>query len=159
MKKKNNSSPVIIKKYTNRRLYHTQTSHYITLEDVAGMVKKDIEFEVRDAKTGEDLTRAILAQIIAEQEIKGFYLLPIGFLKQIIKLYDDRFATLVPAYLETMMSLFSKEQERLRHMLPKGTEDFSMLHTMEKLIQHNTNVFMEALKLFNPFGDPNKPKK
>ncbi|MGL4404890.1 MAG: polyhydroxyalkanoate synthesis repressor PhaR, partial [Notoacmeibacter sp.] len=107
--------PTVIKKYANRRLYNTGTSTYVTLEDLADMVKRGENFEVEDAKSGEDLTHGVLTQIIFELENKnGETMLPIPFLRQLISLYGDQMQTLVPSYLEQSMASFTKEQERMR---------------------------------------------
>src|SRR3954464_5179258 len=111
-------APVItIKKYANRRLYNTATSSYVTLEHLAEMVKDGAEFVVTDAKTGEDITRGVLTQIIVEQEGKGQNLLPIKFLRQIIGFYGDSLGGLVPRYLESSMSAFTENEPHMRSML------------------------------------------
>src|SRR6201997_1780774 len=109
--------PVIIKKYANRRLYNTQTSTYVTLDHLAGMVKEGTEFEVRDARTGEDITRSVLTQIIFEEEAKGQNLLPIRFLRQLIRLYGDSLQSFVPGYLDLSMESFAKNQEAIRNRI------------------------------------------
>src|ERR1700758_3498657 len=106
--------PVIIKKYANRRLYNTQTSSYVTLDHLAQMVKEGTEFEVRDARTGEDITRPVLTQIIFEEEGKGQHLLPIRFLRQLIRFYGDSLQAFVPGYLDLSMDGFTKNQEDMR---------------------------------------------
>ena len=111
--------PVTIKKYANRRLYNTGTSTYVTLEDLATMVKAGQDFVVYDAKTGEDITRSVLAQIIFDQENKGPNLLPITFLRQLIRLYGDSLQNLVPSYLEVSLSTLTREQEKFRQHLSK----------------------------------------
>src|SRR5687767_15839686 len=108
------AEPTVIKKYANRRLYHTGTSTYVTLEDLARMVKDGEDFTVTDAKTGEDITRAVLGQIIFEQESRGQHLLPIAFLRQLIRFYGDQMQTLLPSYLESSLRNFSTNQEALR---------------------------------------------
>jgi polyhydroxyalkanoate synthesis repressor PhaR len=110
-------TPVIIKKYANRRLYNTETSTYITLDDLSKMVKDDREFEVVDAKSGDNITQTVLTQIIVDAESKGTSMLPTGFLKQIISLYGDSMQTMVPAYLEASMQTFRKNQTQLRSMI------------------------------------------
>ncbi len=113
--------PVTIKKYANRRLYNTGTSTYVTLEDLATMVKAGQDFVVFDAKTGEDITRSVLAQIIFEQENKeGQSLLPIAFLRQIIRFYGDSMQMLVPRYLEVSIELLSREQEKFRNQITQA---------------------------------------
>src|ERR1700748_381410 len=106
------AEPITIKKYANRRLYNTGSSTYVTLEDLATMVKNGEDFAVFDAKTGEDITRAVLTQIIVEQEGKeGQTLLPINFLRQLIRFYGDSMQTLVPSYLEVSLDSLSRDQE------------------------------------------------
>src|ERR1700710_2989149 len=108
-------APVTIKKYANRRLYNTGTSAYVTLEDLAAMVKHGEDFVVFDAKTGEDITRSVLAQIIFEQEGKcGQSLLPITFLRQLIRFYGDSMQMMVPRYLEVSLDTLVREQEKMR---------------------------------------------
>jgi polyhydroxyalkanoate synthesis repressor PhaR len=108
------SRPVIIKKYANRRLYNTDTSTYVTLEDLAEMVRAERDFVVYDAKTGEDLTHSVLTQIIVEQESRGTNLLPIGFLRQLIRFYGDSMQKLVPSYLEFSLDSLTRQQEQYR---------------------------------------------
>src|SRR5512139_678347 len=114
--------PVIIKKYANRRLYNTGTSTYVTLEDLAGMVKAGEDFVVYDAKTSEDITRSVLTQIIFEQENKegGQNLLPINFLRQLIRFYGDSMQKLVPSYLEVSLESFTREQEKIRQQMAQA---------------------------------------
>ena len=109
--------PVVIKKYANRRLYNTATSSYVTLDDLAKMIKKGADFTVFDAKTGEDITRSVLTQIIVEEEQKGQNLLPISFLRQLISFYGDSMQFLVPGYLEQAMLAFARNQEQMRKNL------------------------------------------
>ena len=112
------AEPVTIKKYANRRLYNTGTSTYVTLEDLAAMVKKGEDFVVYDAKTGEEITRSVLTQIIFEQENKeGQNLLPIAFLRQLIRFYGDSMQMLVPRYLEVSIESLTREQEKFRQQL------------------------------------------
>ena len=113
------NEPVTIKKYANRRLYNTGTSTYVTLEDLAMMVKNGEDFVVYDAKTGEDITRSVLTQIIFEQESKGQNLLPINFLRQIIRFYGDSMQMLVPRYLDISIENFTREQEKFREQVAK----------------------------------------
>ena len=111
------SKPVVVKKYANRRLYNTATSSYVTLDDLAQMIKEGGDFVAHDAKTGEDITRSVLTQIIVEQEQKGQNLLPISFLRQLISLYGDSMQFLVPGYLEQAMITFARNQEQMRKNL------------------------------------------
>ncbi|MGJ0391954.1 MAG: polyhydroxyalkanoate synthesis repressor PhaR [Methylocystis sp.] len=157
--------PTIIKKYANRRLYDTGTSTYVTLEDLAGMVKRGEDFVVCDAKSGEDITRPVLTQIIFEQEGKdGQSLLPIAFLRQLIRFYGDSMQMLVPSYLEFSIDKLTKEQQKLRDQfssaLPAGpfTEPTRQaFQAMEEQARKNMAVFRQALTMFNPFGLPTEP--
>src|SRR5579872_5577732 len=117
MDKSDSGKPVIIKKYANRRLYDTETSAYITLEDLCTRVKQGRQFVVVDAKTGQDLTRQVLTQIIFEQEIKGFQILPTGFLRSVIRFYDDKMHGVLQQYLEASMNTFLSNQERMQSMV------------------------------------------
>ncbi|WP_137388254.1 polyhydroxyalkanoate synthesis repressor PhaR [Rhodoligotrophos defluvii] len=147
-----NEKPITIKKYANRRLYNTATSSYVTLDDLADMVKQGLEFAVYDAKTGEDITRSVLTQIIFEEENKGEQnLLPIRFLRQLIRYYGDNMQSLVPRYLEFSIEALSREQERLRNQFAQalGGDPFKM---MEEQTRHNIAMFEKALSMFNPFA-------
>src|SRR5499426_3978992 len=115
-----NPEPVIIKKYANRRLYNTGTSTYVTLEDLAVMVKEGEDFVVYDAKTGEEITRSVLTQIIFEQESKGQNLLPVQFLRRLIRFYGDQMQGFLPPYLEMSMESFSKSQEQFREQFSRA---------------------------------------
>ena len=139
-----------IKKYANRRLYNTGTSTYVTLEDLAVMVKEEDDFVVIDAKSGEDITRSVLTQIIFEQESKGQNLLPITFLRQLIRFYGDSMQNLVPSYLEFSMSSLTREQEKLRKQMSQsfGTSAFEVL---EEQVKRNAEMFERAMKMFMPF--------
>lgn len=145
-------APVIIKKYANRRLYNTGTSTYVTLEDLAGMLKSGEDFVVYDAKTGEDITRSVLTQIIFEQEGKqGQNLLPITFLRQLIRFYGDSMQMLVPRYLESSLDLFSREQSKFREQMTQawGVGGFG---TMEDQVRRNMEMFQRAFTMFTPFA-------
>src|SRR5207248_9862358 len=126
--------PVVVKKYANRRLYNTATSSYVTLDDLAKMIKEGGDFVVYDAKTGEDITRSVLTQIIVEQEQKGQNLLPISFLRQLISMYGDSMQFLVPGYLEQTMVAFARNQEQMRKNLRAtvGMFPFGQLEEMSK---------------------------
>jgi polyhydroxyalkanoate synthesis repressor PhaR len=151
----NAEEPVTIKKYANRRLYNTGTSTYVTLEDLAAMVKAGEDFVVYDAKTGEDITRSVLAQIIFEQENKeGQSLLPIAFLRQLIRFYGDSMQMLVPRYLEMSMSSLAREQEKFRAQMaqafgagPLGAAAFGPL---EEHARRNMEMFERAFSVFTP---------
>jgi polyhydroxyalkanoate synthesis repressor PhaR len=148
--------PTVIKKYANRRLYNTGTSTYVTLEDLAAMVKSEEDFVVYDAKSGEDITRSVLTQIIFEQEGKGHNLLPTKFLRQLIRFYGDSLQNMVPSYLEYMMSSLTRDQDQYRSQLGKafGTNPFgaSAFGMMEDQVRRNTEIFERAMKMFLPFG-------
>lgn len=148
--------PTIIKKYANRRLYNTGTSTYVTLEDLAAMVKNEEDFVVYDAKSGEDITRPVLTQIIFEQEGKGHNLLPTTFLRQLIRFYGDSLQNMVPSYLEYMMSSLTRDQDQYRSQLAKafGTNPFgtSAFGMMEDQVRRNTEIFDRAMRMFLPFG-------
>ena len=155
--------PTVIKKYANRRLYNTGTSTYVTLEDLAEMVKRGEEFEVEDAKTGDDLTHGVLTQIIFELENKnGETMLPIPFLRQLIGLYGDQMQTLVPSFLEQSMASFTKEQERMRgEMAELFTQNpievlksGQAVKMVEAQVLRNMDMFQNAMRLMSPFGIP-----
>jgi polyhydroxyalkanoate synthesis repressor PhaR len=144
--------PVTIKKYANRRLYNTGTSTYVTLEDLASMVKAGENFVVFDAKTGEDITRSVLAQIIFEQENKeGQSLLPITFLRQLIRFYGDSMQKLVPHYLEVSIDTLVREQEKFRTQMAQafGVAAFGPL---EEQVRRNMEVFERTFAMFSPFA-------
>jgi polyhydroxyalkanoate synthesis repressor PhaR len=144
--------PVTIKKYANRRLYNTGTSTYVTLEDLAAMVKAGEDFVVYDAKTGEDITRSVLAQIIFEQENKeGQSLLPIAFLRQLIRFYGDSMQMLVPRFLEQSMSSLTKEQGKFREQMAQafGVGGFGPL---EEQVRRNMEMFEKTFAMFAPFA-------
>jgi polyhydroxyalkanoate synthesis repressor PhaR len=144
--------PVTIKKYANRRLYNTGTSTYVTLEDLAGMVKAGENFVVYDAKTQEDITRSVLAQIIFEQENKeGQSLLPITFLRQLIRFYGDSMQMLVPRYLEVSIDTLVREQEKFRSQISQafGATPFGPL---EEQVRRNMEMFERTFAMFAPFA-------
>jgi polyhydroxyalkanoate synthesis repressor PhaR len=143
--------PVTIKKYANRRLYNTGTSTYVTLEDLAVMVKEGEDFVVYDAKTGEDITRSVLTQIIFEQENKGQNLLPITFLRQVIRFYGDSMQMLLPRYLEVSIDTFTKEQEKYREQLSK-TFGVGTFGALEDQVRRNMEMFERAFSMFLPFA-------
>ncbi|MGV6871629.1 polyhydroxyalkanoate synthesis repressor PhaR [Pseudochelatococcus sp. B33] len=145
--------PTVIKKYANRRLYHTGTSTYVTLEDLAGMVRQGEDFVVFDAKSGEDITRSVLAQIIFEEEGKdGQSLLPVAFLRQLIRFYGDSIESLVPSYLEFSIENFTREQQKLREKFAQSFGPAAAFHAIEEQVRNNVAVFNETLKLFVPFA-------
>jgi polyhydroxyalkanoate synthesis repressor PhaR len=144
--------PVTIKKYANRRLYNTGTSTYVTLEDLAVMVKKGEDFVVFDAKSGEEITRSVLAQIIFEQEGKeGQNLLPINFLRQLIRFYGDSMQMLVPRFLEASIESLTREQGKFREQMAQafGVGSFG---TMEEQVRRNMEMFQRTFAMFAPFA-------
>jgi polyhydroxyalkanoate synthesis repressor PhaR len=152
--------PVIIKKYANRRLYNTGTSTYVTLDDLAVMVKKGEDFNVQDAKSGDDITHSVLTQIIFEQESKtGNTLLPVSFLRQLISFYGDQLQMVVPSYLEQSMAALSDQQEQVRDQLNKQLGENPMarniqlpMQVMEETVRRNTEMFQKAMAMFSPFA-------
>jgi len=148
--------PVIIKKYANRRLYNTQTSSYVTLDHLAAMVKEGTEFEVQDARTGEDITRSVLTQIIFEEEAKGQSLLPIKFLRQLIRFYGDSLQSFVPGYLDMSMDGFTKNQGAMRDRIAEAMGGGNQM--VENLTRQNMALFENAMKMFVPFGAGAAPK-
>ncbi len=143
---------VTIKKYANRRLYNTATSSYVTLDHLAEMVKQGTEFVVTDAKTGEDITRSVLTQIIVEQEGKGQNLLPIKFLRQIIGFYGDSLGGLVPRYLESSMEAFSENETHMRRIMQETFKGLFPMQRMEEMGKQNMALFENAMRMFNPFA-------
>ena len=146
--------PVTIKKYANRRLYNTGTSTYVTLEDLATMVKNGEDFAVSDAKTGEDITRSVLTQIIVEQENKegAQNLLPINFLRQLIRFYGDSMQKLVPSYLEVSLESFTREQEKFRQQITQAVAATPFGPLVEDQVRRNMEMFKQAFSMFTPFG-------
>jgi polyhydroxyalkanoate synthesis repressor PhaR len=148
------AKPVIIKKYANRRLYNTETSSYVTLEDLGEMVRSERDFLVYDAKTGEDLTHAVLTQIIVEEEGKtGSNLLPIGFLRQLIRFYGHSIEQIVPKYLEFSMETLTREQEKY-HKQFADTFGATTFEAMQEQARQNMALFERAFTMFTPFGKP-----
>ena len=154
--------PITIKKYANRRLYNTGTSTYVTLEDLATMVKNGEDFAVFDAKSGDEITRSVLAQIIFEQEGKnGQSLLPTAFLRQLIRFYGDSMQMLVPSYLEFTINKLTKDQHNMREQveaavgakaLPGQAFRSQMFEQLEEQTRKNMLMFSQALTMFNPFA-------
>jgi polyhydroxyalkanoate synthesis repressor PhaR len=153
--KPSGGKPVVVKKYANRRLYNTATSSYVTLDDLARMIKDGGDFAAYDAKTGEDITRSVLTQIIVEQEQKGQNLLPISFLRQLISLYGDSMQFLVPGYLEQAMLAFAQNQEQLRRNLQVtfGVFPFGQFEEMGK---QNMALFERAVRMLAPYSRPER---
>ncbi len=144
--------PTTIKKYANRRLYNTGTSTYVTLEDLAAMVKDGEDFLVYDAKTGDDITRSVLAQIIFEQENKaGQNLLPTTFLRQLIRFYGDSMQMVVPKYLEQSIATLTQEQEKFRKQIA-NTLSGTPFAPLEEQVRRNMELFQQTFSMFKPFA-------
>jgi polyhydroxyalkanoate synthesis repressor PhaR len=147
--------PVVVKKYANRRLYNTEASSYVTLEDLAKMVRDGRDFVVYDAKTGDDITRSVLTQIIVEEESKvGQSLLPTAFLRQLIGYYGDNLQGLVPRYLEFAMASFGRQQDQMRRTVEQTMGGFfpPNFANLEELGKQNMAMMERAMTLFAPFG-------
>ncbi len=143
--------PVVVKKYANRRLYNTESSSYVTLEDLAVMVRNGRHFVVYDAKSGEDITRSVLTQIIVEEEAKGRNLLPTSFLRQIIGFYGDSMQSLVPRYLESVMGAFSRQHDQVRRTVEQTMGGFMPFGGLEEVGKQNMAMMERAMNLFAPF--------
>ncbi len=147
------TKPIVIKKYANRRLYNTESSTYITLETLSEMVREGRDFEVFDAKTGEDITRAVLTQIIVEEESKvGQAMLPTNFLRQLIGLYGNNMQGVVPRFLEQAMSQFSRQQSQMRAAMQQTMGNFFPFANIEEVGRQNMAMMERAMSLFTPFG-------
>ena len=146
------SSEIVIKKYANRRLYDTSTSQYVTLDYLRDLVKKGTDFQVIDAKSGEDLTRGVLAQIIFEEEARGANLLPVDFLRQLIGFYGDSLQGVVPGYLQMSMNSFSQQQEEFRDRMTEAmTSPQASMAMIEEQTRRNMEMFGQAMRMFSPF--------
>jgi polyhydroxyalkanoate synthesis repressor PhaR len=145
-----NGEKIVIKKYANRRLYDTSASAYVTLEHLSELTRQGKEFIVQDAKSGEDLTRAVLAQIIFEQENKKEGVLPVSFLRQLIQFYGDNFQTMLPAYLELSMKTFNQQQDKWRDYM-NTTVGEDKAKAFEEQIRKNMSMFEDTMKFFTPF--------
>ena len=143
--------PVIIKKYANRRLYNTASSAYVTLEHLAEMVRKGVDFVVYDAKTNDDITRSVLAQIIFDEEGRSESLLPIQFLRQLIGFYGNSMQAFLPSYLEMSLASFADQQERLRQQMT-GATPAAGLAVYEEQVKKNMVLFNQAMQMFSPFA-------
>lgn len=146
---------ITIKKYANRRLYNTETSSYVTLDNLSEMVKEGKEFTVHDAKTGEDITRQVLTHIIVEEESKGQNLLPISFLRHLISFYGDSLQAVVPNYLEHSMGSFARNQEQMRDYLDSTFGGLNPFGQIEEISKQNMAMFENAMKMFTPFYGQN----
>lgn len=153
-KKKRNGAAddnvAVVKKYANRRLYNTASSSYVTLDDLSKMVRDGEHFVVYDAKSGDDLTRSILTQIIMEEDGKGRNLLPINFLRHLIGYYDDNLRAFLPRYLEMSMENFSDNQEQIRHYIEGAFGNFFPINQFEDMTKRNITLFQQAATMFNP---------
>src|SRR5271167_3435747 len=152
--------PVVVKKYANRRLYNTESSSYITLDNLADMVRQGRDFVVYDAKSGDDITRGVLTQIIVEEEGKGQNLLPINFLRQLIGLYGGSMQGLVPKYLEHAMASFAQQQEQMRTAMQKTMGTLFPFGNIEEVGRQNMAMMERAFSLFTPFyrgAEPTNP--
>ena len=146
--------PVIVKKYANRRLYNTSSSSYITLDDLAGMVRDNVEFQVLDAKTGDDITHSILTQIIMDEESNGEQMLPVSFLRQLISMYGNSMQAMMPSYLEAAMDNFRQNQSKIRDAFEKGISNTPLA----KIHETNMAMMRAAADAFMP-GTPSKASK
>jgi len=143
---------IVIKKYANRRLYNTATSNYVTLDTLSTMVKDGQDFVVQDAKSGADITRSVLTQIIFEEESKGQNLLPISFLRQLIGFYGDSLQTMVPGYLDSTMTAFVQNQDQIRQHMADSIGEANLFRQMEELGLQNMAMFQQAMGMFSPFA-------
>jgi len=142
--------PTVIKKYANRRLYNTATSSYVTLDHLCQMVQEGADFVVYDAKSGDDITRSVLTQIIVEEEAKGQNLLPINFLRQLIGYYGDSMQWMVPRYLDHMMEAFSHNQDRMRQSMQDSFGGIFPFGKFDEMGKQNMAIFENAMKMFTP---------
>ena len=152
--------PVVVKKYANRRLYNTESSSYITLENLAEMVRAGRDFVVYDAKTGDDITRGVLTQIIVEEEGKGHNLLPTNFLRQLIGFYGGSMQGVVPGYLDQAMRAFTAHQEQMKDTMRKTVGSMSSLFpfgNMEEIGRQNMAMIDRAWSMFTPFKPGSEP--
>jgi polyhydroxyalkanoate synthesis repressor PhaR len=144
--------PVVVKKYANRRLYNTRSSSYVTLEDLCRMVKDGVEFVVRDAKTGEDITRSVLTQIIVEEEAKGQNLLPISFLRRLIAFYGDNLQGMLAQYLDFALRGFSQNQEEMRKTMTGAFGGMFPFGDLDEMSRRNLALFENTMRMFQPFA-------
>lgn len=161
-------APITIKKYANRRLYNTATSSYVTLDHLAQMVKDGTQFAVFDAKSGDEITRSVLTQIIVEEESKGQNLLPVSFLRHLISFYGDSLQGLVPSYLEQSMQSFATNQEKMRDYMKETMGGLNPFGQFEEMNKQNMAMFENAMRMFTPqfykdnevkFGEPASEQK
>jgi len=158
-KRSSGNEPITIKKYANRRLYNTATSSYVTLDHLADMVKQNQDFVVIDAKSSEDITRSVLTQIIFEEEAKGGQnLLPIRFMRQLIKYYGDSLQGVVPGFLEMSLENFAKEQERMRSRIASAVGE-DRVTAIEEQVRENVAALEGAVRMLNPFASQTEDAK
>ncbi|MEQ8745980.1 polyhydroxyalkanoate synthesis repressor PhaR [Pyruvatibacter sp.] len=158
-KRSSGDEPITIKKYANRRLYNTATSSYVTLDHLSEMVKQNQDFVVVDAKSGDDITRSVLTQIIFEEEAKGDQnLLPIRFMRQLIKYYGDSMQGVVPGFLEMSLENFSKEQERVRNRIASAVGE-DRIAAIEEQVRDNITALENAVRSINPFSSADQPAR
>ena len=138
--------PIIIKKYANRRLYDTDTSSYITLDDLAKMVRENVDFHVLDAKSGDDITHTILTQIIVEEESHGSHMLPVSFLRDLIRMYGNSMQAMMPSYLEASMTNLQKNREQIQEAFAKGLET----NPLAQMAEANFKMMQNAAEAFIP---------
>lgn len=151
-KSKGKADGIVIKKYANRRLYDTSTSQYVTLDYLRDLVKKGTDFQVVDAKSGEDLTRGVLAQIIFEEESRGANLLPVDFLRQLIGFYGDSLQSVVPGYLQMSMNSFSQQQGEFRDKMSEAmSSPQATMAMLEEQTRRNMELFGQTMRMFTPF--------
>ena len=150
MSQTDKTGAIVIKKYANRRLYDTSASRYVTLDHLRELVKDGRDFKVVDAKSGEDLTRGVLAQIIFEEESKGETLLPVEFLRQLIGFYGDSMQSMVPSYLNMSMDSFSRQQADMREKMASMGSPAASMQMMEEATKRNMAMFEQAMKMFTP---------
>ena len=143
---------IVIKKYANRRLYNTATSAYVTLEDLAQMVRVGQDFTVHDAKSGEDLTRQILTQIIFEEESRGEALLPVQFLRRLIGFYGGQMQSVLPSYLEMSLDSFAKQQEQLRGQFKQAFGGAPGAGLLDEAVRRNMQMFEQAMRMWPGFA-------
>lgn len=149
-KRAREGEPIVIKKYANRRLYNTDTSSYITLDDLAKMTRDNVDFSVIDAKSGDDITHTILTQIIVEQESTGEQMLPVSFLRDLISMYGNSMQGMMPSYLEASMASFRKNREQLQEAFQKGVE----ANPMARMVETNLKLMQNAAEVFMPGNKP-----
>lgn len=155
-KKRAPGEPIVIKKYANRRLYNTETSSYVTLDHLAAMIRGGDDFVVQDAKTGEDLTRAVLTQIIFERETRDENMLPITFLRQLIKFYGDSMQAMVPSYLQSTMEVLNRHKDQIKAAFG-GADNGNFMPLFEEMTRQNMAFFEQTMQMFAQTAASNAP--